>query len=189
MKNILSFLIWFSPIFISAQDINNLEAKLSKEESANVLKWYLEITEKGIEKIGDSVIYSKEFIKVLNDENYRSFIFPKEYNREVAAYLIDNKNLKQAFWYLINIYPQNEDTKKIVIQSVIAYDKVFKMDEVLVNTFYTYSFMDPEISVVKDGKPEIVRPDILEAKLANVKQMVAHIIKYRKQQEIKKKSK
>jgi hypothetical protein len=62
------------------------------------------------------------------------------------------------------------------------------MDEVLVNTFYTYSFMDPEISVIKDGKPEIVRPDILEAKLANVKEMVAYIVKYRKQQETKKKS-
>jgi hypothetical protein len=173
---------------MGAQDIDKPGTNLSKEESVEVLKWYLEITEKGIEKIGDSVIYSKEFIKVLNNEEYRSFIFPKEYKREVAASLIDNKNLKQAFWYLINIYPQNENTKEIVIQSVIAYDKVFKMDEVLVNTFYTYSFMDPEISVIKDGKPEIVRPDILEAKLANVKEMVAYIVKYRKQQETKKKS-
>jgi hypothetical protein len=107
---------------MGAQDIDKPETNLSKEESVEVLKWYLEITEKGIEKIGDSVIYSKEFIKVLNNEEYRSFIFPKEYNREVAAYLINNKNLKQAFWYLINIFPQNEDTKKIVIQSVIAYD-------------------------------------------------------------------
>ena len=172
----------FLPIFIGAQDIDNPEANLSKEESVEVLKWYLEISEKGIEKIGDSVIYSKEFVKVLNNEKYRDFLFPKEYKMEVAANLIDYKLLKQAFWYFINLYPKDEDTKKIVIQSVLAYDKIFKMDEVLVNTFYTYSFMDPEISIIKDGKPEIVRPDILEAKLANVEEMVNYVLKYRAQQ-------
>ena len=91
MKNILTILIVFLPIFIGAQDIDNPEANLSKEESVEVLKWYLEISEKGIEKIGDSVIYSKEFVKVLNNEKYRDFLFPKEYKMEVAANLIDYK--------------------------------------------------------------------------------------------------
>ena len=182
MKNILTLLLFSLQLFVCAQEIDNLENEFSKEDSIKVLKWYVELNEKGIEKVGDSVIYSKEFVKVLKNEKYRDFLFPKEYKMGVAAYLIDKKYLKQAFWYFINIYPQDEESKKIVMQSVLAYDTIFKMDEVLVNTFYTYSFMDQEISIIKDGKPEIVRPDILEAKLANVKEMVNYVLKYREQQ-------
>lgn len=182
MKNILTFLIFSLPIFIGAQEMENIENEISKEDSIKAFEWYLELNEKGIEKIGDSVIYSKEFVKVLNNQKYRDFLFPKEYKMEVAAYLIEYKLLKQAFWYFINLYPQDKTNKELVIKIVLGYDKIFKMDEMLVNTFYTYSFMDPEISIIKDGKPEIVRPDIFEAKLANVKEMVNYVLKYREQQ-------
>ena len=73
----------------------------------------------------------------------------------------------------------------MAVRSVLAYEKVFKMDEILLNTFYTYSFMDPEVSEIKDGIHEITRPDIMEAKLRNVKEIVGYIYSYRKQQEAK----
>ena len=89
--------------------------------------------------------------------------------------------LKQAFWHFINLYPKNENNKELVVKYVIAYDKVFSMDEMLVNSFYTYGFLDPESSIISDGKPEVVHPDILEYKSANVKELVAYIIKFRTQ--------
>ncbi len=86
---------------------------------------------------------------------------------------------------MINLYPKSEKDKKMAVRSVLAYEKVFKMDEVLLNTFYTYSFMDPEVSEVKNGIPEITRPDIMETKLKNVKEIVEYIYIYRKQQKEK----
>jgi hypothetical protein len=62
----------------------------------------------------------------------------------------------------------------MVIKSILAYDHALKMDEMLVNVFYTYSFMDPEISVYRRRQKKLW-PDILEEKLSHVKKMVAYI--------------
>ena len=75
----------------------------------------------------------------------------------------------------------------MVVKSVISYDSAFNMEEMLINTFYTYCFMDPKISVIKDGSPEIVHPDILEEKLNDVKEIVAYVMKYREQKIVSKK--
>lgn len=180
MRNLINITFFLVPFYISSQALYSLDNTIGTDDSMKILKWYLDINEKGIDKKGDSIIFSKEFVKVLNDEEYRLFIFPETYKKEVAAYLIDKKLLKQAFWYFINLYPQSDLNKETILKAILSYDQVLKMDEVLVNTFYTYSFMDPEISIIKDGKPEIVHPDILEKKLSDVKEMVGYILKYRK---------
>lgn len=155
----------------------------SSQQNNDSLNWVTELGEKGLSFEEDSLIISKEFQKVLQDSSYRNLLFPRQYTWTQTTQFLQAKELKKAFWYFINLYPENERNKEMVVRSVLAYEKLFKMDEILVNTFYTYSFMDPEVSLIKDGKPEIVRPDLLEAKLRNVKEIVGYIYGYRKQQE------
>jgi hypothetical protein len=50
--------------------------------------------------------------------------------------------------------------------------------------FYTYCFLDPEMNIIKEGKSEITRPDILEEKLRNVQEIVAYVNRYREQNQV-----
>lgn len=144
-----------------------------------LIRWFGELNEKGLEIVDDSLIMGKEFQRTLNDENYRRLIFPEDYSWEQTISFIQNQDLKKAFWYMINLYPQSEKNKELVLKSVVTYDKLFKMDELLVNTFYTYSYLDPQVSQIVDGIPEIVRPDIQESKLADVKEIIRYIQYFR----------
>jgi hypothetical protein len=49
------------------------------------------------------------------------------------------------------------------------------MDKILLSTFYTYAFADPEACRILNNKPEIVRPDILEKKLRTTRELVNYI--------------
>ena len=146
-----------------------------------MLQWYLELTEKGIENVADSVKFGKEFIRVLNDESYRSTIYPEEYTWEQAIELINQQQLRQVFWFFLNLYRQSEKNKDLVMRSVLAYDQILKMDVMMINAYYTYGFMDPEVSSIHDGTVDVVRPDLLEEKLNAVKEIVSYIQYYRSQ--------
>jgi hypothetical protein len=184
MKNLITLLVYCLPLLVMGQNSGIKMDQISKEDQVKMAQWYVDVTEKGVVQTQDSIIFSKEFIKVLNNEKYRNVLYPESYKWEIAIYFMKHQQLKQAFWFFINLYSENEKNKEMVIKSILAYDHALKMDEMLVNVFYTYSFMDPEISVIKEGKPEIIRPDILEEKLSHVKEMVAYIHTYRKKKEI-----
>ena len=183
MKNLVLIIFCCLPFLVISQSMVNLATELSKEEKIKMLTLYADLHEKGVELTGDSIKTSREFKKVLADESYRAVLFPEVYTWEQTVVFFNKQELKQAFWYFINLYPENEKNKEVVLKSVLAYDEILEMDEILVNTFYSYIFMDPEISVIKNGVPEIVRPDILEAKLKSVKEIVESIFSYRKHQE------
>lgn len=55
------------------------------------------------------------------------------------------------------------------------------MDEVMTKTFNTYCYADSETCTITDGKPEIIRPDIMETKLIIVKEIIQYIHAYREQ--------
>jgi hypothetical protein len=148
-------------------------------QSDPLYRWLEDLNEKGLEIDGDSIIMGKEFQRALQDENYRKLIFPDNYSWEKTILFIQEQDLKKAFWYMINLYPQSETNKELVVKSVVTYDKLFKMDELLVNTFYTYSYLDPQVSQIVDGIPEIVRPDIQESKLADVREIIRYIQYFR----------
>ena len=61
------------------------------------------------------------------------------------------------------------------------------MDQLLINTFYTYSFVDPEMNTYIHGELEITRPDIMERKLRVVKDLTVYIHKNRRLSEVHKK--
>ena len=178
MRKLLTLLICYFPLILFGQTHNSEKTRYDEAS----ISWLAELAEKGYEIKDDSILVSKEFQRILQDSAYRELLYPKTYTWTKTTNLIQTQQLKQAFWYMINLYPKSEKNKKMAVRSVLAYEKVFKMDEVLLNTFYTYSFMDPEVSEVNNGIPEITRPDIMEAKLRNVKEIIGYIHIYRKQQ-------
>lgn len=182
MRNILTTLICLISTIAFGQP-SDLDAKSSKKQDEMIINWLKDLNQKGIEWSADSLKFSKEFQKVMQDQGYRNAIYPKVYTWEQTVQFIQVQELKKAFWFFINLYPENATNKELVIKSIVAYDQLFKMDELMVNAFYTYCFMDPEVSKITDGKPEITRPDILEAKLRDVKEIVGYILYNRKKRE------
>jgi hypothetical protein len=163
--------------FCYSQEVQKTQKEI---EQAQVLTFLADLSEKGMEYASDSIKTGKEFKHVLEDAKYRDLIYPKTYTWESALYLLKSNNLKQAFWYFINLYPNQEiKRKELIVKSLLAYEEYLKMDEVLINTFYTYAMVDPEISIIANGKPEIVHPDVLERKLGSVKEIVGFIKNFR----------
>ena len=178
MKHIRYVFIFLIPYVMFSQNSTNLS---KKENNAAVENWIKKLKEKGIEVKNDSLYISSEYKRALYDKRYRTMIYPEEYSWEAVAALVKTKRLKPAFWYIINLYDASPKNKELSVKFLIMYDRLFPMDEILVSTFYTYSFMDPETSIIVNGKPETTRPDILENKLNNVNKMVNTILKYREQ--------
>ncbi len=73
---------------------------------------------------------------------------------------------------MINIYPNKKDT---IINYIYAYDKILPIEEILLASFYTYSFFDPKITKLDNGKPEVVRPDIFEEYFRRTKEIISII--------------
>lgn len=184
MKYFLAIFIFCMSLGAFGQVPNDEISLTKQQENEIILNFLIDLNEKGLEITEDSVKVSKEYTKVLNDETYRIKVFPKKYTWEIALNFFKTQELKVAFWHLINLYPINNKNKELVIKSFIAYDKLFKMDEIIVNTFYTYCFLDPEMNIIKEGKSEITRPDILEEKLRNVQEIVSYVNRYREQNQV-----
>lgn len=182
VNKIIFFAFCLIPVLGATQSVDSLAINKQQALVKYIIDRVSDLNEKGMQMSGDSVLVSEEFTRILNDETYRNIIYPETYTWEQAIIFIKIHELKKAFWFFINLYPENDNNKELVINSVINYDQLFKMDEIIVNTFNTYSFMDPEVSVIKDGKPEITRPDIFESKLKDVKEIVTYIKAYRAKQ-------
>jgi len=163
----------------SREDSIAVASKIIKE-------WLIDLNQNGLEIRGDSLIVSQEVLKLMDDEAYRKTLYPEVYTWESAVQFIQREELKQAFWYFINLYPLGPKNKELVLKSVLTYDRLFKMDKLLTSTFYTYSFLDPEIGEFVDGKPEITRPDILDKKLNTVNEINQYIRYYRQKNSEKK---
>lgn len=182
MRILLFLILFFGVIETFGQKGNpklNDSVAISQEQLNTTLQMLKDISTKGIAMINDSVVVSEKFHALVNDSNIRNEIYPKEYTWEQAIQYIQENDLKKAFWFLINLYPETEQNKKLVVKSVLSYDAVFKVDQVLINTFYTYAFADPESCMISGNTTEIVKPQILEAKLNTVKELVRYIHYYR----------
>ena len=87
--------------------------------------------------------------------------------------------IKKALWFLINIYASDPPSREMALRTVMAYEEVCATDKALLGSFYTYAFMDPRVSTIKNGKLSINRPDVLEGRLKTTREMIAHILNYR----------
>lgn len=153
-------------------------AQESRESDSEVAarEWLGNLYDIGVYVNADSMLITPEVQEILGNESLQKLLYPEEYSWKVALMLLDRMELKKAFWYFINLYPDHKD---LVMKSVLHYDKILEMDHVLVGVFYTYALVDPEVCTLEDGHPNITRPDLIEAKLRTVKEMVQHVVAYR----------
>lgn len=156
----------------ASADSNNTAVKFIKD-------WQRDFFDEGISLQKDSLRISDESKKLLLDSEYRKSTYPSKYNWQQAIQLMNKMELKKAFWHLLNLYRTDTAHQELVLQTFIMYDSLVDMQKQLINTFYTYALTDPEISVFKKGKLNVVRPDILEKKLSDVKYITAFIVDYR----------
>lgn len=157
----------------------NPTPKLDVTKDSSIIAWIKELDEPGVKLIADSLFISKESQRVLADAQYRSIVYPKVYTWEAAKGFIQNQDVKKALWFFINLYLVNDQNKEMVVKSILVYDKIFKMNKLLVSAFYTYCLTDPEIGTIEDGHSEITAPHIMEKKLNALKEMLFYLDKYR----------
>jgi hypothetical protein len=138
-------------------------------------KWMKDLNEMGVEKKKDTFFVKEEVIRLLKDSVYRKSVYPVKYNWPAVIVLLNNMELKKAFWHLINLYETDSAHRDIIVGTFVLYDSLMDMDKILLSTYYTYAFADPESCRVKNNKPDIFRPDILERKLRTTKEIIGYI--------------
>lgn len=151
----------------------------SISSDSTILVWLKNLNEEGVTVIGDSVIMNAETIRLLTDSQYRQIIYPQTYTWEKVVNFIKAQELRKAFWYLMNLYLVNDKYKEMAVKSFLVYDRIFKLDKILVNTFYTYILTDPEIGTIVMGHSKITSPHIMEKKLNAVKEILFYLDKYK----------
>ena len=183
MKNILLIIfLCCAGLIGKSQDstIMNKAAALEKEKFWQ--NWLKDMYEVGVEQMNDSLKISDEVKKIVIDKEYQKILYPSTYTIPGAGALMKNMEIKKAMWYLINIYGKSEEYNKVVMNIILPFEQGLEMDKVLVSTFYTYALVDPQIGSVANGKVQITRPDLLEQKFNNLKEMIAYIVAQRKTQ-------
>jgi hypothetical protein len=133
----------------------------------------------GVETRNDSLIVKQEVVKLFTDSLYRKSVYPAQYTWQEAILLLREMDLKKAFWYMLNLYETDTAHRSFVLGTFVAYDSLMSMDKILLSTYYTYAFADPRVSRIKDNKPDIFRPDLLEHGLMRLKDIIAQVWYYR----------
>lgn len=175
---LISFLCIFSSA--SAQDKADTTGMQAQEEYWR--KWYLDLYEIGVGQNKDSLKITPEVIRIMQDTAYSNAIYPATYTWPAAMDLVKTMALKKAFWHMINLYSGDEQMKNLVVAFLLPFDQRFEMDKILIASFYTYGMTDPEATSFRDGKIQITRPDIIEAKFNNMRNLIT-IIKSKRPKE------
>ena len=181
MNRRLTFILIFLHLGIlsfaqTAVPVNNDTTRAGVEYLKN---WKNNLFDGGFAIENDSLQLNEEAKKLLLDSQYRRSTYPETYTWPVAIGVLKDMDLKKAFWHIINLYRTDTLHKELALQTFVVYDSLIDMEKILINTFYTYALTDPEVCVFKNGKPEIVHPDILEAKFNKVKEIVNYIDYFR----------
>lgn len=160
-----------------------MQIDTTKKSAAYWQDWMKDLEEMGIDKKKDSLFVSREVMRLLRDKTYRSSIYPTPYNWQTTVAFMKQMELKKAFWQMINLYQTDVEHRHIVIGTVCAYDSLMEMDKILLGTFYTYAFADPEVCRITNNKPDIFRPDLLERKLRTTREIVGYVWENRKRKQ------
>ena len=183
MKPVIFFLVL--TLIFCKETLAQKEVSLKKDTSSPAIKflkdWEKEFLTAGVSIEKDSLQMSEEAKKLMLDSGYRKSTYPAIYNWPGAIGLMKKMELKKAFWHLMNLYRTDTSRKELILQTFVLYDSLVDMQKTLVNSFYTYSMTDPEISIFKNGKPNIIHPDILEEKFNKMKEITSFILYYRSQ--------
>ncbi|MCH9660734.1 MAG: hypothetical protein K0U54_07460 [Bacteroidetes bacterium] len=166
--------------------IKEVETMYTQEQLAQIMtngkvydEWVGALQEPGVKVEGDQMIFSSEAQRLLSNEAYRNVVYKSEYTFEDVKTSIANAEIQKSFWQMIRLYPEHQE---VVLQYIYAYDKAVPSDKVVSAAFYTYAFFDPEITEIKDGKPNVIRPDIFEEYLRRTREIVGYINYFRKEE-------
>ena len=144
-------------------------------------KWLKDLFEMGVEKKNDSVYVREEVIRLVKDSAYRNSVYPEKYSWATVVPLLQKMELKKAFWHLINVYMADTSTRSMVVGTFMLYDSLIDMEKILINSYYTYAFTDPRVCRIKNDKPEIYRPDLLEKSIYSTKELIYYINYFREE--------
>ena len=172
---ILGLIFFYLPLTLVGQDSTSAMTDAQKQEVISTLLALGELSKPGLIQQGDSIVENEEFARLLDDSLYRQQIYPDTYSWEEAGLLLEQKEFKKALWYLINLYPESDENKLKTIKVSVALGSIIKIEEAFTNTFSTYCYTDPEVSTVVNGEAEIQRPDILESKMRDLKELLAYV--------------
>ena len=178
IRHLIFYILISSPLYVHSQDekVYNLSdsadliefiSELDRIEIENK-KWLNTLTSKGVTSKNGEIVFDEEAIKLLKDKSYREKVY-REYTLYDVGLSFSEMDIKKAFWQIINIYPQKKDT---LIQYVFAFDEILPVDEILLASFYTYAFFDPNITKLDNGKPDVYRPDIFEEYFRRTKEII-----------------
>ena len=178
IRHLIFYILISLPLYIHSQDekVYNLSdsadlvefiSELDRIEIENK-KWLNTLTSKGVTSKNEEIVFDEEAIKLLQDKSYREKVY-REYTLYDVGLSFSEMDIKKAFWQIINIYPQKKDT---LIQYVFAFDEILPVDEILLASFYTYAFFDPNITKLDNGKPDVYRPDIFEEYFRRTKEII-----------------
>ncbi|HEY3387517.1 MAG TPA: hypothetical protein VGK46_13465 [Saprospiraceae bacterium] len=164
----------------SQADSLTLYSGFTDSQEAAAKAWLDELYSQGVTIKNDSVYFNDETRRIVTDTAYQNIIYPDVYTWEVVPVLLQNKAIKPAVWYLINLYHADTTRQDLVLKTILPMDQVLEMDRVMVAAFYTYIAFDPEVYTIVDGKTvSIKRPDLAEQKLIATKAIVDQILNQR----------
>lgn len=162
---------------------SNQYAALAKVDSL-YRDWYAKNTKPGIKYDSTSFTFDEEVKHLIGDPVYRFAVYKDPYSWEDVKFSLKKNEMRLAFWQMLNLYPKY---KKQVLKYILAYDKLIPTNEIVTSAYYTYAMLDPRITRITSGKPELKRPDILEDLFHDMNEIVTYIIAYREQEAKKKK--
>ena len=149
---------------------------LQWRQVAAAKSWMDNLYAHGVEIKGDSVYFNDETRLIVSNAEYNTLIYPDAYIWETVSGLMQQKALKQAVWYMINLYRTDQERRDLVLRLILPLDQTLEMDRVMLAAFYTYIAFDPEVYRVENGRTvEVLRPDIAEEKLLATKAIVDQI--------------
>jgi hypothetical protein len=187
MKSKLQILVILLFIFNSGWSQNENEDELErienfKKEEKKAKAWLDIQYEWNVITKGGNTTYNKEAKKILSDSTYYQFIYPETYTWPTTLILLKKKVIKQAVWYMLNLYGMDKATNTPhIMKTIITLDQALDMEKVLLSSYYSYISFDREIVSIENGKvKEYLRPDIAEEKLSNVKELATLLMNYRK---------
>lgn len=185
IRHLIFYILISSPLYLHSQhekvynlsdsaDLVEFISELDRIEIENK-KWLNTLTSKGVTSKNGEIVFDEEAIKLLKDKSYREKVY-REYTLYDVGLSFSEMDIKKAFWQIINIYPQKKDT---LIKYVFAFDEILPVDEIMLASFYTYAFFDPNITKLDNGKPDVYRPDIFEEYFRRTKEIIFVIDNFR----------
>jgi hypothetical protein len=149
----------FSRITDDTVQLDSAQFRQLQETEKLYQEWFVDQVTPGIRSDSARIHFSDEARRLIGDTTYRDSIYRQPYTFTQVRDALTTTNIRLASWYMLNLYRQQPD---IVKRFLMQYDAVVDADKFLIAAYYTYALLDPRITRIVDGKPEVIRPDIMD---------------------------